>query len=437
MPSSSTNVRRSSGFGGAKKGDKIDKGFVVLLISSANSNLVILVFSLFLPLFAKQLGASIFEIGLVGGASNIVYSFMPFLMGRLANTASARRFFIIFSFVVLSIVTFLYFTATSPVELILLRLFEGLGWSTFWPAVEATLTHDSPRDPKRSLAIFNFSWSGAAAVGPLFGALLAFVLTIRDLFLVCTIVIFATLILNLIWIGNSREKNHITTQPENKITFAEAEAEVVKQETETVEEDEDLGVPRRISSTFYLVSMAICAVSSSVLLTFFSPFGRSVGISILFIGIASFVFGFGRFGFYFLTIRKGFRRFLYHHNNRVRNVLISISVLSVSSLLIVLPNQRSSGIYILSFAIVGIGYSVVYSISQVALLAEATKEKMGTGAGLFESSIGVGAAAGPVLAGAISGASLSNTFLTPSICLLPTLAILLLILRHDRSQAKI
>jgi len=399
---------------------------------------VILVFTPFLPYFASQLGASVLEIGLVGGAGNIVYSFMPFVMGRLANTAKARRLLVVSSLVLLTIVSFLYFTANSPIVLILLKLFEGLGWSTFWPAIEATLTHDPTRDSKRSLATFNFSWSGAAAVGPLFGALLAFVLTIRELFLVTTILLFATLILNLTWIEASRRNSASGAENHNgQDTIGEAEAEVVKTESKVPEEEDRLGVPRKISPSFYLVAMALCAVSSSILLTFISPFGKSIGMSILMIGIASSVFGFARFGFYFLTTKRGIRYFLFNHERRVTLVLFAISVISLSSLLIMLPNQLSTGIYLISFAVVGIGYSVVYSIAQVALVAETSPEKMGTGAGLFESSIGVGGASGPVIAGVISGKSLIIPFITPTLCLLPALVILYFILGRDGKARKL
>ncbi len=408
-------------------------GFLILIASSASSNLVIPVFSLFLPLLALQLGANVLEIGLVGGAGNIVYSFMPFVMGRFANTSGARRFFIVSSLALLSVVSFLYFMANSPLVLILLRLFEGLGWATFWPAIEATLTHDPTRDPKRTLTIFNFSWSSAAAIGPLFGAFLVLVLSIRESFLATSVLLFATMVLNLIWIAISRRNSSTSAESGDGDTFAEAEAEIVKTESESGEED--LGVPRKVSSSFYFVSMALCAISSGILFSFFSPFARSTGISIVMIGVASFVFGFSRFVFYYLTIRKRIKYLLFHHNRRIRNVLVSVSVLSVSSLLITLPHQSTTGIYLISFAIAGAGYSIVYSISQVALLAEASPERMGTGAGLFESSIGVGAAAGPVIAGVISGNNLSNSFLAPSICLLPVLIIQFFILKHNKRNS--
>jgi len=411
----------------------VNTGFLIIIASSAASNLIVPVFSLFLPLLALQLGANVLEIGLVGGASNMVYSFMPFVMGRLANTSGARRFFIVLSLTMLSIISFLYFIANSPLTLILLRLFEGLGWATFWPAVEATLTHDPTRDPKRTLTIFNFSWSGAAAIGPLFGSFLVLVLSIRESFLATSILLFTTMILNLIWIWVSSKNSRASAESGNGDTFAEAEVEVVK--TESVGSEEDLGIPIKVSSSFYFASMALCAVSSGILFSFFPPFARSTGISIVMIGVAPFVFGLSRFVFYYLTIKKRIKNFLFHHSKRIRNVLVSISILSLSSLLITLPHQSSTGIYLIPFAVAGAGYSIVYSISQVAMLAEVNPERMGTGAGLFESSIGVGGATGPVIAGIISGNSLSNSFLAPSICLLPVLLIQFFILKHGKRNS--
>ena len=58
---------------------------------------------------------------------------------------------------------------------------------------------------------------------------------------------------------------------------------------------------------FYMVTCALAAASSGVLFTFFAPYARSMGISILLVGVITFVFGFGRFLFYVLTVNQRVR----------------------------------------------------------------------------------------------------------------------------------
>ena len=75
-----------------------------------------------------------------------------------------------------------------------------------------------------------------------------------------------------------------------------------------------------------------------------------------------------------------------------------------------------SGIaYLVAYAIVGIGISIVYAIAQTGMIAESSPGKFGRNAGLFESSIGVGACLGPIIGGSISGTSLAVPFLVPPI----------------------
>ena len=59
----------------------------------------------------------------------------------------------------------------------------------------------------------------------------------------------------------------------------------------------------------------------------------------------------------------------------------------------------------------------MYGISQVAMIAEATQAKAGQGAGLFESSLGIGMCFGPIAGGIVSGGSLSLPFIVPTLSL--------------------
>lgn len=368
------------------------------------ANLILPIFYLFLPLLAYRLGASVFEIGLVGGASNAVYSFLPYVMGLYSDKRGTRRIFIISSFAILTAVSVLYVLIANPVALIATRVLEGVGWAMLWPAMEAAISNDVSGDSKRSLSIFNLTWSFSAAIGPLVGAVLIFLVSIRFTFVATSVLLFGILILNVFPTFNSDGRKSSVKQQS-----------IIYEATQHSESN--------IRPSFYLVSTALAAVSSGVLFTFFSPYARSIGISILMIGVITFVYGGARFFVYLLTVRENVRSFLLSPSMRKKNVLVSLVLMSVSGLLIMI-HDPSGVIYSMAYAVVGVGYSIIYSVSQAALVAEATPEKAGKGAGLFESSIGVGASVGPVLAGLISKGSLTLPFLLPSLGLVVVLVIL-------------
>ena len=378
------------------------------LLSSFSADLILPLYSVFLPLLATTLKASVFEVGVVGGAANAVYCFMPFVIGRFSNRQSVRRFFVMCSFVVLSIVSISYIFIQNPISLIVARVFEGIGWAMLWPSIESAI-RDSNSDAKKALSMFNFIWSGAAAVGPLLGAVLVFISTIRDAFVVTSAIMIATVVLNLFPIVTRRRD-----------TFT------VINQSKPVEVHQDA----RLGVKFYMSSTVLAAVSSGVLYTFASS--KSIGVSVLVIGVATFMFGFARFLVYVVTVRQRFRLLILDVRNRTRNIVVSLAILSASSLL-VLVHDSSGVVYVIAYGIAGASYSMVYAVSQAAMIAEAQPEKVGRGAGMFESSIGIGQFFGPVIAGfggLISGNSYSTPFLVPSLGLVVFLIALPIIARR-------
>jgi MFS family permease len=373
------------------------------LFSAFAGNLALPIYALFVPLLASRFGASLFEIGLVGGASNAVYSFMPFIMGHFSDRRGSRRIFIISSFSVLSVVSISYVLISNPVYLIIARVFEGIGWAILWPAMDAAISRDvASMDPKKAFSIYNVSWSSAAAVGPLLGSALIFLTSIQDAFLLTFFIMVLTLAVNVYpSLFRRRER-------QNDLTFVQV----------SISEANDLEIApqttKKLDMKFYMVTCALAAASSGILFTFFAPYARSMGISILLVGVITFVFGFGRFLFYVLTVNQKVRYILLRSDKRARNMFLALVMTSVSSLLIFVRDP--SGIaYVVAYAIVGIGISIVYAIAQTGIIAESSPGKFGRNAGLFESSIGVGACLGPIIGGSISGTSLAIPFLVPPI----------------------
>ena len=164
------------------KASLLEVNFLKNNFTAALANFVQPIFTTFLTLLAALLHANVFEIGLIGGGASIVYTFMPFVMGRFSDRGQARRFFIVLALVLLTTVAILYSMAANPIDLIALRVVEGLGWATFWPSIDSAVTHETNVDPKRALAIFNLSWSSAASLGPILGSFVVVLFSIRQVF---------------------------------------------------------------------------------------------------------------------------------------------------------------------------------------------------------------------------------------------------------------
>ncbi|MDA4130438.1 MAG: MFS transporter [Thaumarchaeota archaeon] len=406
----------------------LDLEFLKNNTTAALANFVQPIFTTFVALLARtEMKASVFELGLIGGGASIVYTFMPFVMGRFSDRGQARKFFIILSLALLALVSVLYSYSANPIDLIALRFVEGLGWAAFWPAIDSAVTHDTKVDPKRALAIFNLSWSFAASLGPFLGAFVVVLFSIRQVFIFNALFLLVAMSIYLFPFSRVRRS-------ERPAPVIESGGKVSARAEPVIDHVENSAMGKSstkvLRTLFYILSLVICSITSNTMLSFFSPYANSQALPVLVIGAVSGTFSAARFLGYLLTSNRRINNFLLDPRIRGRNIIAFLVFAVLASLLMVLPSS-SGGIYFLSFGLVGLGYSFVYYVAMVGLLAETRRERMGAGAGIFENSIGMGSFAGPVIAGSVSGNSLTIPFIVPSICAIPILGYLI---KESRSK---
>ncbi len=344
---------------------------------------------------------------------------MPFVMGHFSDRRGSRKFFIITSLLILFVVSLLYSAANNAVTLITVRVFEGLGWAMLWPAMEAAITEDQTRDPRSSLAIFNYTWSAGAACGPVIGTLLVSTFSYRAAFLASGILLVVPILLN--GVAFLREEPLVSPR-----SLGIARPSTKQQSTLSLAVRgvfSSGGEKRGFVVWSSLILMALSTATSAVFFTFFGPYAASIGMAVVLIGAVTTTFGVVRFFAYIALAKKSLRRRVFDAGARVRNLVAFACVASLSSLLLFVKDTTGA-VYFLSFILFGIGYSVVYAISQTTLIAETSSEQRGAGAGLFESSIGVGGILGPIAAGAVSSSSLTNAFAVPPASLALALGLL-------------
>ncbi|HZW58447.1 MAG TPA: MFS transporter [Nitrososphaerales archaeon] len=383
------------------------------LVSAFSAALVYPLYQVFLPLLASTLGAGAFEVGLIGGASNIVYSFMPFVLGKFTYRKRIRQFFIVFSSSMLVVISLSYTAVGSPTVLFGIRLVEGLAWALLVPSIEGGIaSHKSPE--ASSLGILNFLIGGASAIGPFLGAYIIASVSIRAAFLMTTFVLIATLGANLIPVLKERSGYRIPGLADAE-SFRRRQADVVKEHASDQSNNSLRAEETRKMKVFFAIPTALCGSIPAVILTFYPPYATLNGVSIILVGAAALGYGAARFFTYTVLTRKNIRRRLLRAEARSRNLLASFALMCVPCAVPFFVLDRSGAIYIGLFAIVGVGYSICLTINQAALIGEAPIRDTGTAAGLFESSIGTGGVLAPVLAGLVSSYlnSLVVSFIVP------------------------
>lgn len=151
-----------------------------------------------LPIYADQLGATALEIGLInGGFSLTLMVFLP-IVGKFSDRAG-RKVFLCTGLACLIIASLGFIWAQNPLQLILVRCFQGLGASMHLPIAQAYLGDITPeREEGKWMGHFNAVLFSAMGLGPLVGGVLTDLFSVSTTFLamagLCLTGLIATII---------------------------------------------------------------------------------------------------------------------------------------------------------------------------------------------------------------------------------------------------
>ena len=141
--------------------------FVAVFVTTIGAGLVVPL----LPVYAHELGAGAFQIGLIFGAFSLTRTiFVPYF-GKLSDRKGKKPLITagLFIYFLLS----LLYTASRNVEtLILLRLGQGFASAMILPVAQAYVGIITPNHKEgRMMGLFNVSLYGGLSIGPLLGGL--------------------------------------------------------------------------------------------------------------------------------------------------------------------------------------------------------------------------------------------------------------------------
>ncbi|MFW6038708.1 MAG: MFS transporter [Candidatus Saliniplasma sp.] len=127
----------------------------------------------FLPIYARDFGASRTEIGLMLGLFSIVKIFIAPIGGKAADMYG-RKPIMVFGMFMYVVVMFLFGTAGSVTEVLIYRAGQGAASGLVWP-VAMTFIGDIVKEEDRgkAMGIYSVSFASGNATGPIMGGVIA------------------------------------------------------------------------------------------------------------------------------------------------------------------------------------------------------------------------------------------------------------------------
>jgi len=142
--------------------------FVAIFVTATGAGFV----APLLPIYAHELGAGGFQIGLIFGAFSLTRTLFVSYFGKLSDR-KGRKPFITTGLFLYFLVSLFYAVSDSVASLILLRLGQGFASAMVLPVAQAYVGEMIPPNQEgRLMGLFNISLFGGLSAGPVMGGVL-------------------------------------------------------------------------------------------------------------------------------------------------------------------------------------------------------------------------------------------------------------------------
>ncbi|TFG04773.1 MAG: MFS transporter [Promethearchaeota archaeon] len=368
---------------------------VYYLAAVGDFNMVMLV--LLSIIYGTNKGLSTVEIGLIGGAYGFAYIFMPAILGNMSDKFT-RKSSLISATTGQMIITLIFFFIIQVQEFLFYGLFfclflYGVVYGFFWPSIEAFIsehTEHSPKQHEKAIAYFCIAWSIGYSLGPLVGGYLSDINFI--LAFILAFILYATSFLLICFKLPSIKPKYYNNRKQNNNQYRDNEIKEVHGNKKTHANKKFI---------MLLMGVMIYGIISKVLLSYFTNYAAlpdGLNWNGTLIGQVMFFFGLGRTSYFIIA------RFL-----KNSFAAITQSLLVISPCLLLLAFFEPPSIISFIFFIIGFFVGRSYLVS-LELMLKYEQEKKGAKAGIFESSVGIGSALSPLIAGSIAIINLKLPF---------------------------
>ncbi|MEE9420476.1 MAG: MFS transporter [Desulfatiglandaceae bacterium] len=346
-----------------------------------------------LPVYAHELGAGAFQIGLIFGAFSLTRTiFVPYF-GRLADRKGKKPLLTagLFIYFFLSL---LYAASRSVESLILLRLGQGFASAMILPVAQAYVGMITPAQKEgRIMGLFNMSLYGGLSIGPLLGGVLNDLFNIRASFLsMGALTLLAFLLCLLLLPTENRSYKEKSRASKDSFSYMEL---------------------LRTPSIFSLFAFRACFMTCIGIIWAFLPLLASTKLALsssaIGVVIMTSVFVSGLFQVPMGYLADRFSK---------RALTIAGGILAVMSVLY-LNRASSFGELVLANGILGLAGGISFpAIMALGVIEGRRTNAMGSLMGLIALGHSLGMLAGPLLAGALIGfTSFGTVFILGAIIL--------------------
>lgn len=346
-----------------------------------------------LPVYAHELGAGAFQIGLIFGAFSLTRTiFVPYF-GRLADRKGKKPLLTagLFIYFFLSL---LYAASRSVESLILLRLGQGFASAMILPVAQAYVGMITPAQKEgRIMGLFNMSLYGGLSIGPLLGGVLNDLFNIRASFLsMGALTLLAFLLCLLLLPTENRSYKEKSRASKDSFSYMEL---------------------LRTPSIFSLFAFRACFMTCIGIIWAFLPLLASTKLALsssaIGVVIMTSVFVSGLFQVPMGYLADRFSK---------RALTIAGGILAVISVLY-LNRASSFGELVLANGILGLAGGISFpAIMALGVIEGRRTNAMGSLMGLLALGHSLGMLAGPLLAGALLGfTSFGTVFILGAIIL--------------------
>jgi len=319
------------------------------------------------PLFAKNLGASYSDLGVIGFANFIPYMFIPLFVGLLLDRFN-KGILLTLGLVLDSVSIYLLSVADSVPQIIIFRTLVGVAHSFFWPPCESIISKStSPQNRVKAISRFMAFFVAGIMIGPLVGSFLLehFDVSYGMIFQIAAFAIATSLVSSLM-LSKDKDVTH------NGIISIASAKHLIKFPT-------------------VIAILLFCSVSFGVFLAILPAFMNERSISESNIELLFFVFGISRL-VSLLTSSFLMKKFL---------TSILLVIISISAGMLMLYYSHSVLEFSVAVLILGFGFSVYFPLT-FEIIMRKTKENVGALIGAYEATYGMGWAFGPLIIGVIA-----------------------------------
>jgi MFS family permease len=321
------------------------------------------------PVFSKEIiGASYFELGIIGLSNFLPYMFIPLFVGILLD--KFNNGLLLSAGIALNTASvYLLSVSQSVPEIAVFRALTGIAHAFFWPPCERIISQvEEPERRVKSIAKFMGFFVGGLMTGPLIGTFLLenFDVTYRILFQYSTYAIAVAIITGLLLSKYGKTTQHST------ISF---------------------GSIKQITKFPVIVLMLIfCSTAFGTFLTIYPAFMNDRGISESNIELLFFIFGISRL----VTLA-----FIGPLEKRTFHSLVA-TIVSIAGGMLAVFYSNTFEMFAMAMLIMGFGFTIYFPLTFEIIMRNVQKKFSGGLIGAYEATFGIGWAAGPLFAGIVS-----------------------------------